>query len=60
MSDNGVTIKVGQRWRSKDRRDNGRTVTVERVNETFAYVRSVSRSRIRVENLRRLYELVSQ
>jgi hypothetical protein len=50
-------IRVDQVWESRDPREPGRTVTVEEVNESFAVVRSVRRSRLRVENLRRYYRL---
>lgn len=40
-------IQVGDTWRSKDKRDAGRTVKVEEVEGDFIYVRSVRRSRVR-------------
>lgn len=60
-------IAVGQRWRSRDRRDNGKIVTVEEVDERinepgnnmFVHVRSVMRTRMRASTLRTRYELVS-
>lgn len=54
-------IRVGQVWESRDHRDSGRTVTVEEIDpsRTFAWIRSVRLSRIRVENLQRYYRLHS-
>jgi hypothetical protein len=54
-------IEVGQKWRSRDRRDNGRTVVVEEwdgIRYGFVVVRSVRRSRIRALNFVRQYDLV--
>ena len=61
-------IEVGQRWRSRDRRDNGRTVTIEQVDESvnqpgnngFVVVRRVRKSTLRANTLHRRYELVSE
>jgi hypothetical protein len=55
-------IEVGQVWRSRDKRDNGRTVTVEEwdgVRYGFVTVRSVRRSQIRALNFVRQYDLVT-
>jgi hypothetical protein len=47
---------AGQTWRSRDKREQ-RTVTVERVEDSFVYVRSVRRSRVRRHLFVRAYEL---
>jgi hypothetical protein len=55
-------IAVGQVWRSRDKRDNGRTVTVEEwdgVRYGFVTVRSVRKSRIRALNLIKQYDLLT-
>lgn len=55
-------IEVGQRWASRDRRDMGRTVTVESVDEIpsgYVVVRSFRRSRMRKYTLRGRYTLVA-
>lgn len=52
-------VRVGQVWASRDRRDAGRRVTVEQLDETFVWVRSVRRSRMRRGTLTGRYRLVS-
>lgn len=51
-----MDVQVGQVWRDNDKRENGlRTVTVERVDGSFAYVVSSPkgrRSRIRINRFR--------
>ena len=47
----------GQVWESRDPRDEGRTVLVERVG-AFVYVKGNRRSTIRLDNFRRLYRFV--
>ena len=65
MSETG--IEVGQRWRSRDKRDNGRTVEVVEVDQRIGIPvaelfvttsRGGRRSRMRVRTLRTRYELV--
>lgn len=59
-------IRVGQKWRSKDPRDDGRIATVIAIdlavslNEDGGYVtiQRLRKSEIRANNLRRMYELV--
>lgn len=46
--------EVGSVWISLDKRDQGRRVVVERVDESFAYVKGAVRSRVRLP-LTRLY-----
>lgn len=61
-------IEVGQRWRSKDKRDNGRTVVVEGFdpevnrpgNNGFVAVRAARRSTMRAYTLHTRYELVGK
>ena len=59
----GIEVKPGQRWRSLDKRDNGRTVTVESVRDGKAKVTSgATRSTISVRRMRRMstgWELVT-
>ncbi|WP_408895918.1 hypothetical protein ACJ5H2_13455 [Nocardioides sp. R1-1] len=53
--------KRGQVWRSKDKRDNGRTVTVligATSHSGFVTVQSVRRSTMRTRTLLQRYELV--
>lgn len=51
-------IRVGQVWESRDHRETGRRVTVEQVGGCGVTVRSVRRSSLRHETLRRYYRLV--
>lgn len=55
-----TAVRVGQVWASRDRRDAGRRVTVEHVDHSFATVRSVRRSRMRIATLTSRYRLVEQ
>lgn len=51
----GIEVKPGQRWRSLDKRDHGRTVTVESVGAGKARVTSgVTRSTLSVRRMRRM------
>lgn len=53
-------VKVGQVWRSKDKRDNGRLVTVLATDESswgFVTVKSVRRSTLRIRTLLSTYTL---
>lgn len=57
-------VKPGSIWRSRDRRDNGRTVTVETVGTQVhgaehVGVRSVRRSTLRVQTLLERYDLLT-
>lgn len=60
----GIEVKPGQRWRSLDERDQGRTVTVESVADGKARVNSgVTRSTIPIRRMRRMstgWELVKE
>lgn len=54
-------VKVGQVWRSRDRRGHGKTVTVEEVApyaHGFVTVRSFRKSQIRAHYFVQRYELV--
>ena len=61
-------IEVGQRWRSRAKRDHGRTVTVvgfdpganQPGNYGFVVVKSARRSTMRAYTLHRRYDLVSE
>lgn len=56
-------IQIGQTWRSRDKRDNGRTVVVvewDHLRYGFVTVRSVRKSRIRTLNFVRQYDLVTE
>lgn len=56
-----MKIEPGQKWRSKDPRDHGRTVTVEQGTTDpagFVVVRSVRLSTLRARTLIQRYELV--
>lgn len=58
-------IKVGSVWVSRDRRDNGRTVTVESVGSVinghgYVGVRNVRRSTINVRTLLERYNLLRE
>ncbi|HEY9417901.1 MAG TPA: hypothetical protein VIQ30_24340 [Pseudonocardia sp.] len=52
-------IQIGDTWRSKDKRDAGRTVKVESIEGDFIHVRSVRRSRVRRAVFLQRYELAS-
>ena len=57
-------IKIGSVWRSRDRRDNGRLVTVEtepsQFGNGFVTVRAVRRSTMRVNTLLDRYTLARE
>jgi hypothetical protein len=60
-------IEVGQRWRSRDKRDHGRTVTVQIVDRLtngggngYVTVRYGRSSTMRSTTLRTRYDLVSE
>lgn len=65
MSAHRTDIQVGSVWRSRDKRDNGRLVTIESVGSSvygndFVTVRSVRRSSLRVNTLLSRYDLVQR
>lgn len=54
--DRWADVEVGQRWRSRDRRDQGRIVYVEEIAQEHVVVRSVRASRVSKRLFHRLYE----
>ena len=50
-----MTIAVGQRWRSRDKRDAGRVVEVVRVDSAFAWVKRARVTRLRHATLMTRY-----
>lgn len=61
------TIRIGQKWRSKDPRDDGRIATVIHVDHRSSVggngivtIQRLRKSEIRADNLRKTYELMEE
>lgn len=51
---------VGDRWRSRDRRDDGLIVRVLSVDDRFVYIKRFRKSRVRLDRWHSEYEFVGQ